>query len=89
MHSAAVVRFFGHSVVELEQQLRTRDQHGFFENNRPMQMEETKKVESKSLRGEKGKLLRRIRERWMRFFRSLLNAKPDTLDSDIPKKLLQ
>ena len=31
----------------------------------------------------------RIRERWARFFRSLLNAKSDMLDSDIPKRLPQ
>ena len=30
-----------------------------------------------------------IRERWVRFFRSLLNSKPDMLDPDIPKRLPQ
>ena len=31
----------------------------------------------------------RIRERWVRFFRSLLNAKFDMLGPDIPKRLPQ
>ena len=56
-----------------------------------MQLEETK-VESQSVRDEEVRLLRdkgRIRERWVRFFRSLLNAKSDMLDPDIPKRLPQ
>ena len=32
VRSAAVVRFFERHVVELEKQLRTGDQHGFFQN---------------------------------------------------------
>ena len=31
----------------------------------------------------------RIRERWVRFFRSLLKSKSDMLDPDIPKRLPQ
>ena len=57
-----------------------------------MQLEETKKVESQCVRDEEGRLLRdkgRIRERWVRFFRSLLNSKSDMLDPDIPKRLPQ
>ena len=57
-----------------------------------IQATSTKKVESQCVRDEGGRLLRdkgRIRERWMRFFRSLLNAKFDMLDPDIPKRLLQ
>ena len=56
------------------------------------QLEETKKVESQCVRDEEGRLLRdkgRIRERWVRFFRSLLNSKSDMLDPDIPKRLPQ
>ena len=56
-----------------------------------MQLEETK-IESQCVRDEGGRLLRekwRIRERWVRFFRSLLNAKSDMLDPDIPKRLPQ
>ena len=57
-----------------------------------MQLEEIKKVESQCIRDEEGRRLRdkgRIREKWVRFFRSLLNAKFDMLDPDIPKRLPQ
>ena len=92
VRSAAVVRFFERHVVELEKQLRMGDQHGFFQNIKSVQLEETKKVESQCVRDEGGRLLRdkgRIRERWVRFFRSLLNSKSDMLDPDIPKRLPQ
>ena len=68
------------------------DQHGFSQNINLMQPEEMKKVESQCVRDEGGSMLRdkgRIRERWMRFFRSLLNSKSDMLDPDIPKRLPQ
>ena len=67
-------------------------QHGFFQNIKSVQLEETKNVESQCVRDEERKLLRekgRIRERWVRFFRSLLNSKSDMLDTDIPKRLPQ
>ena len=92
VRSAAVYRFFERYVVELEKQLRMGDQHGFFQNFKSVQLEETKKVESQCVRDEGGRLLRdkgRIRERWVRFFRSSLNSKSDMLDPDIPKKLPQ
>ena len=87
-----MVRFFERHVLELEKQLRTGDQHGFFQNIQPVQPEETKKVESQCVRNEKGRLLRdkgRIRERWVRFCRLLLNSKSDMLNPDIPKRLPQ
>ena len=90
--SAAVVCFFEHHVVELEKQLRIGDQHGCSQNIKSVQLEETKKVESQCVRDEEGRLLHdkgRIRERWVRFFRSLLNSKSDILDPDIPKRLPQ
>ena len=68
------------------------DQHGFFQNIKSVQLEETKKVESQYVRDEEGRLLRdkrRIHERWVKFFRSLLNSKSDMLDADIPKRLSQ
>ena len=66
------------------------DQHGFFQNIKSVQLEETKKVESQCVRDEEGRLLRKkgcIRERWVPFFRSLLNAKSHMLDPDIPERL--
>ena len=86
VRSAAVVRFFERHVVELEKQLRTGDQHGFFQNIKSVQLEETKKVESQCVRDEGGRLLR---DNLGRFFRSLLNSKSDMLDPDIPKRLPQ
>ena len=68
------------------------DQYGFFQNIKSVQLEETKKVESQCVRDEEGTLSRdkrRIRERWVRFFRSLLNSKSDMIDVDIPKRLPQ
>ena len=59
VRSAAFVRFFERHVVELEKQLRMGDQHGFFQNIKSMQLEETKKVESQCVvRDEVGRLLR-------------------------------
>ena len=49
-------------------------------------------MESQCVRDEEGRLLRdkrRIRERWVRFFCSLLDSKSDMLDADIPKRLPQ
>ena len=92
VRSAAVVRFFERHVVELEKQLRMGDQHGFFQNIKSVQLEETYKVESQCIRDEEGRLFRdkgRVRERWVRFFRSLLNSKSDMIDADIPKRLPQ
>ena len=57
-----------------------------------MQVEGAKKVESQNVHDEEGVLLqekRRIYERWVRSFRSLLNAKYGKLDPDIPKTLSQ
>ena len=92
VRSPAVVHFFERHVVELEKQLRMGDQHGFFQNIKSVQLEKTKKMESQCVRNEEGTLLRDkgcIRERWVRFFRSLLNSKSDMLDADIPKRLPQ
>ena len=91
VRNAAVVRSFERHVVELEKQLRMGD-HGFFQNIKSVQLEETEKVESQCVRDEEGRMLRdigRICETWVRFFRSLLNSKSDMLDADIPNKLPQ
>ena len=92
MRSTAIVRFFERHVVELEKQLRVGDQNGFFQNIKSVQLKETKKVESQRVRDKEGRLLRIkgcIRERRVRFFRSLLNAKSNKIDPDIPKRLPQ
>ena len=72
--------------------MRSGDQHGFFQNITAVQLEETNKLESQCVRDEGGRLLRdkiRIRERWVRFIRSLLKAKSDMLDLDVPESLPQ
>ena len=89
VRSAAVTRFFEPHNVELEKQLRMGTQHGFFQNIKLVQLENNQ-VESQHVRGEEERLLQvkgRTRERWVRFFRSLLNAKSDMLDPHIPKRL--
>ena len=66
VRSGAVVRFFERHVAELEKQLRMGDQHGFFQNIKSVQLEETKKAESQCVRDEGGRLprdKRHIRER--------------------------
>ena len=63
-----------------------------FQNIQSVQLEEAKKVEPHCGRNDEGRSLRdkgRIRERWVRLLRLLLNAKSDMLDSDIPKRLPQ
>ena len=68
VRGAAVVRFFGRHVVELEKKLRVGDQQGFFQNIESVQLEETKKVESQCVHDEEERLLRDkglIRERWV------------------------
>ena len=92
VRSAAVVRFFERHVMESEKQLRMGDQHGFFQSIKSVPLEETKKVESQCVRDEEGRMLRdkgRIRERWVRFIRPLLNSKSAMFDADIPKRLPQ
>ena len=72
--------------------MRNGDQHGFFQNITAVQLEETNKLESQCVRDDGGRLLRdkvRIRERWVRFIRSLLKAKSDMLDLDVPESLPQ
>ena len=92
VRSAPVVRFFERHVIELERQLHMGDKHKFFQNIKLVQLEETKKVKLQYVHDEEVRLLqdkRRIRERWVQFYRSLLNAKSDILDPDIPKGLPQ
>ena len=86
VREAAVIRFFERYVQEMEEQLRRRDQRGFFQRLKSMEVEETRKVQSQYIRDEDGKLLRDkelISQRWVRFFHSLLNAKSEKMVPDI------
>ena len=92
VRSAAIVRLFECHVVELEKQLRMGNQHGFFHDIKSMQLEETEKAKPQYVRDDERRLLRdkgHSRERWVRFFRLLLNAKSDILNPDILKRLPQ
>ena len=92
VRSAAVTRFFEHYSQELETQLHRRDQRGFFQYLKSMEVQETKKAHSQYVRDEEGRLLRGkelISQRWARYFRSLLNSESDGLDPGITMRLPQ
>ena len=89
---AGVVRFSERLVGEFEEKLQRRDQQRLFHFLKSTQVEEVKKCNSQYIRGEQGALLRDadlIRERWVRHFRSLLNAKSETLDFTVISKIPQ
>ena len=92
LRTVAVTRFFERYVQEMVEQLRRRNQRGFFQHLKSMEVEETRKVESQCIRDEDRRLLYDkdlITQRWARFFHSLLNAKAEKLDPDITAKLPQ
>ena len=76
----------------MEEQLRRRNQRGFFQHLKSMEVEETRKVEPQCIRDEDGRLLRDkdlINQRWAKFFHSLLSTQAERLDPDITAKLPQ
>ena len=90
--TVAVTRFFERYVLEMEEQSRRRNQRGFFQHLKFMEVEETRKVESQCIRDEDGRCLRNkdlITQRWARVLHSLLNAKAEKLDPDVTSKLPQ
>ena len=93
VRSAAVVRFFERHVVELEKQCAWKiSTDSSKTSNRCSWRRQRRSNHSAWTRDEEGRLLRdkgHIRERWVRFFRSLLNSKFDMLQPDIPKRLPQ
>ena len=65
---------------------------GIFQNMKSVQLEKSKKVEMQYFHDKRGEPPRekgRIFERWVRFFRPMLNGKSDMIDPDILKRLLQ
>ena len=58
----AVIRFFERYVQEMKGQLRRRDQRGFFQHLKSMEVEETRKVESRCIRDEDGIRISSIRD---------------------------
>ena len=58
IRTVVVTRFFERYVQEIEEKLRRRDQRGFFQHLISTETEETRKVESRCIRDEDGRILR-------------------------------
>ena len=80
---AAVLSFFWDFVRKLETRTREGDQAGFYNHLKTMNLEGKRDRSSAYVEDENGVLLRDvelIRERWVRWFHTLLNAKSPRLD---------
>ena len=89
---AAVLSFFWDFVRKLETHTREGDQAGFYKHLKTMNLEEKRDRSSAYVKDENGVLLRDvelIRERWVRWFHTLLNAKSPRLDPNIAEGLGQ
>ena len=83
VRKAAVLSFFWDFVRELETRTREGDQAGFYKYLKTMNLEGKRDRSSAYVKDENGVLLRDvdlIRERWVRWFHALLNAKSPRLD---------
>ena len=88
----AVQRFFEDYVSQLEGRIREGDQFDCYKHLKGVNMEGKRTFNSRYIKDEEGRLLRDnalIRERWMRWFRKLLNTKSPTLDPGIVDELKQ
>ena len=89
---AAVLSFFWDFVRKLETHAREGDQVGFYNHLKTMNPEEKQDRSSADVKDENGVLLRDvelIRERWIWWFQTLLNAKSRRLDPNIADGLHQ
>ena len=89
---AAVLSFFWNFVRKLETRTREGDQAGFYKHRKTMNLEGKRDRSSAYVKDENGVLLRDvelIRERWVRWFHTLLNAKSPRLDPNIAEGLDQ
>ena len=92
VHKAAVLSFFWDFVRKLETRTREGDQAGFYKHLNKMSLEEKPDRSSACVKDENGVLLRNvelIRERLVRWFHTLLNAKSPRLDPNIAEGLDQ
>ena len=87
VRKAAVLSFFWAHVHKLEERFRKGDQAGFYEHLKTMNMEGKRVRSSQLIKDEDGNLL--IRERWVRWFHTLLNTKSPKLDPNIAEALDQ
>ena len=88
VRKAAVLSFFRDFVRKLETRTREGDQAGFYKHLKTMNLEGKQDRSSAYVKDDNGVLLRGvelIRERWVRWFHTLFNAKSPRLD---PQKAL-
>ena len=89
---AAVLSFFWDFVRKLETRTREGDQAGFYKHLKTTNLERKRDRSSAYVKYVNGVLLRDvelIRERWVRWFHTLLNAKSPRLDPNIAEGLDQ
>ena len=92
VRKAAVPIFFWDFVRKLETRTREGDQAGFYKHLKTMDLERKRDLNSVYVKDENGVLLRDvqlIREQWVQWFHTLLNAKSPRLDPNIAEGLDQ
>ena len=92
VRKAAVLSFSWDFVRKLKTRTREGDQAGFYKHLKTMNLERKQGRSSAYVKDENGVLLRDdelIRERWVRWFHTLLNAKSPRLDLNIAEGLDQ
>ena len=92
VRKVAVLTFFTNFVRKLETRAREGDQASFYKRLKTTKLEGRRDRSSAYVKSENGVLLRDvelIRERWVRWFHSLLNAKSPRLDPKIAEGLDQ
>ena len=92
VRKAAVLSFFWDFVCKLETRTREGDQAGFYKHLKTMNLEGKRDRSSAYVNDENGVLLggvELIRERWVRWFHTLLKAKSPRLDPNIAEGLDQ
>ena len=92
VRKAAVLSFVWDFVCKLETRTREGDQAGFYKHLKTMHLEGKRGRIAAYVKDEHNVLLRDVElvhERWVRWFHTLLNAKPPRLDPDIVEGLDQ
>ena len=92
VRKAAVLSLFRGFVRKLKTQTQEGDQAGFYKRLKTMNLKEKWDLSSEYVKDENGVLLRDVelvRERWVRWFHTLLNAKSPRLDPNIAEGLDQ
>ena len=92
VRKTAVLSFFWVHVRELEARVQEGDHASFYRHLKTMNLEEKRDHSLQFLKDEHGSLLRDVelfRERWVRWFHTLLNTKSPRLDPNIAEGLEQ